>query len=212
MKKALILVLTAAMLIGCLCGCSLLGGVKLDELVGTWTITMEDTEEEAMALLENIEAYDEEIALADLDSLEYVQVVKFYDDKSYSFGYDVDGTMACVRDYYDRFFDNLYNGRANLSGLYEVDIANLTRADFQQFYAELYGCADYEDMLDWFAQIAYDYEALEELWETGTFTISGDHIMCTITGTTKEEALGVEVDGNTLTLTYIDGVEVYTKN
>ena len=211
MKKVLILVLTAAMLISCLCGCSLLGGVKLDELVGTWSITMEDTEEEARALLDNIQAYEEEIALADLDSLEYVQVVKFYEDKTYSFGYDADATWQCVYDFYAGFFANLYENRGQLSELYGQDMSVMTEEEFGLFYASMYGAADLESLITGFTDDCYDYAALSVPYETGVFKFESGDMLCKIDGEVKYERLGYDVEGNELTLTFADGREVYVK-
>jgi len=212
MRKILAAAVAVLMAAGILSGCSLLGGIKLEELEGTWCMVKEDTREEAMSLLENIEAYEEEIALADLDSLEYVKVVHFASNKTYYYGYDVEGTKACVRDFYDRYFNALYQGRSTLNEAYGEVFDDMSQAEFRQYYAELYGYTDYIELLDTFAEIAYDYEALEDPTETGTFQISGDEILCTITGENVEEAMGVKLDADTLTLTYIDGVEVYTRD
>lgn len=207
MKKILSMALVLVLMLGLLTGCS---SIKMEDLNGTWVTVKEDTEEEAMGLLENIEAYEEEIALADLNSLEYVKVVGF-DDGDYYFGYDVEGTMACVRDFYDRYFEALYEGRTTLNEAYGTTFDDMSESEFRQFYAELYGYVDYIEMLDHFAEIAYDYEGLEEPYETGVFEIDGDDLMCTITGEYEAEALGVELEEGTLTLIFADATEVYTR-
>lgn len=219
MKKAIVLTLAAVMVAGILSGCglvgsllgSLLSGLKIEDLEGTWVAVVADTREEASALLENIEAYEEEIALADLDSLQYVKVVHFDSDKTYYFGYDVEATKACVRDFYDRYFDALYEGRTTLNEAYGEVFDGMNRVDFQQYYAEIYGYDDYDKMLDTFAESAYNYESLEEPMETGTFRISGGDILCTITGSSLEEELGVSLEDGILTLIYVDGIEAYTR-
>lgn len=211
MKKYLSFALAAILLVSLLAGCSLLGGLSMEDLAGTWVTVKEDSQEEATGLLENIEAYEEEIALADLNCLEYVKIVEFHTDESYCFRFDVEGTMACVREYYDAYFNALYEGRATLEEVYGEDFMSMSQAEFRQYYAALYGCTDYIEMLDYFTEIAYDYEALEEPFETGTFRISGDEILLTITGETKEESLGVELEEGTMTLVYIDGQETYTR-
>ena len=95
MKKYLSVALAVILLVSLLAGCSVFG-LSREDVLGTWKTVKADTREEAMALLENIDAYDEEIALADVDSLEYVKIVEFHDDGTYCFRYDVEGTMACV--------------------------------------------------------------------------------------------------------------------
>lgn len=208
MKKIVSMALALMLVVSMLTGCS---DIKMEELAGTWVTVKADTQEEAMGLLENIEAYEEEIALTDLDSLEYVKVVGFNEDGTYYFGYDVEGTMACVRDFYDRYFKALYEGRTALNEAYGETFDEMSEGEFRQFYADLYGYVDYIEMLDTFAEIAYDYEALEEPLETGRFTIDGDDLMCTIDGEYEAESLGAAVEEGVLTLTYSDGVEVYSR-
>ena len=210
MKKYLSFALVAVLLVSLLAGCSLFGLSK-EDVLGTWKTVKADTQEEAMGLLENIEAYEEEIALADLDCLEYVKIVEFHDDGTYCFRYDVDGTKACVRDFYDTYFNALFEGRATLEEAYGEDFVSMTQAEFRQYFATIYGYTDYIEMLDDFAQIAYDYEALEEPMETGTYSVEGDQILTTVSGEYKEEAMGAKLEDGVLTLTYVDGVEVYTK-
>lgn len=211
MKKYLSVVLVAVMLLSLLAGCSLLGGISEEDLAGTWVTVKADTQEEAMGLLENIDAYEEEIALADLNCLEYVKNVEFHLDGSYCFRYDVEGTMACVREYYDTYFNALYDGRVTLEDAYGEDFEAMTQAEFRQYFAALYGYTDYIEMLDDFSQIAYDYAALEEPYEIGTYRIDGDNILCTITGQYSEESMGAELEEGVLTLTFSDAVETYTK-
>ena len=210
MKKYMSVALVAALLVSLLAGCSLFGLSK-DDVLGTWATVKPDTQEEAMALLENIDAYEEEIALADVHCLEYVKIVEFREGGTYSFGYDVEGTMACVRDFYDTYFNALFEGRATLEEVYGEDFVSMTQAEFRQYFATIYGYTDYIEMLDDFTQIAYDYEALEEPMETGTYSVEGDQILTTVSGEYKEEAMGAKLEDGVLTLTYVDGVEVYTK-
>ena len=210
MKQYLSVALAVILLVSLLAGCSVFG-LSREDVLGTWKTVKADTREEAMALLENIDAYDEEIALADVDSLEYVKIVEFHDDGTYCFRYDVEGTMACVRAYYDAYFNALYEGRSTLEEAYGEDFVSMTQAEFRQYYAGVYGYTDYIEMLDDFAQIAYDYAALEEPYETGSYSVEGDQILTTISGEYTEEAMGAALDEGVLTLTYIDGTEVYTK-
>ena len=210
MKKYVSLALVAVLLVSLLAGCSLFGLSK-EDVLGTWVTVKSDTQEEAMGLLENIDAYEEEIALADVNCLEYVKIVEFREGGTYYFRYDVEGTKACVREFYETYFDALYEGRATLEEVYGEDFVSMSQAEFRQYFAGIYGFVDYIEMLDNFAEIAYDYEALEEPMETGTYTVEGDQILTTISGEHKEEAMGAELEDGVLTLTYVDGVEVYTK-
>ena len=207
MKMYVSLALVAVLLVSLLAGC----GLAKDDVLGTWTTVKADTRDEAMGLLENIEAYEEEIALADVDSLEYVKILKFRTDGTYSFGYDVDGTKACVREFYESYFDALYEGRVTLEAAYGESFAEMSQAEFRQFFAMIYGYTDYIEMVDDFAEIAYDYDALEEPFETGTFQVDFDEIWFLMDGDLQEESAGAKLEDGRLTLTYIDGVETYTK-
>ena len=207
MKKYVSLALVAVLLVSLLAGC----GLAKEDVLGSWTTVKADTREEAMGLLENIEAYEEEIALADLDSLEYVKSLEFHTDGTYSFGYDVDGTKACVREFYEAYFDALYEGRATLEAAYGESFVEMSQAEFRQFFAMIYGYTDYIEMVDDFAEIAYDYASLAVPFETGSFRTEYDEIWFQMSGDLEEESVGAELEDGRLTLTYIDGVETYTK-
>lgn len=211
MKKTVLFLLVLAMVMLTFSGCGPSTAEKIEALSSVWKTTVDDTEDTAESLLEAIDAYPEEVALADLDSLESVKVVEFTTDKTYRFAYDAEGTRECVKAFFEGFFDALYEGRSTLNAAYETTFDDMTKADFQQFYADLYECASYEEMIQKMADNAYDYEDLAEPWETGTYTLKGNKIMCTITGEVMPEALEYAIEGDTLTLTYSDGVEVYTK-
>ena len=163
-------------------------------------------------LLEAIDAYEDEIAAADLYSLKYVKTVTFTEDKTYRFAFDTQSTISYVRDFLDGYFHALYPIRTNLNDDYGMDFTNMSEYDFLAFYADLYGYTYYEEMLDDLAAGIYKYDNLEDqMRETGTYTIEGKTIMCTITGSSKAEGMEYKIDGNTLTLTYVNATEVYTK-
>lgn len=212
MKKARIfLTLALALLLAAsLCACDS-GAEKMEALAGTYTMTAVETEDLVMELMESIEAYDEEIALVDKSSLKYVQLVTFDAKGNYSFADDPAATRQLVREFYEGYFAALYAGRTTLNAVYETTFDNMTEAEFQQYYAEVYDCTNYEALLDLLTENAHDYEALEEPWETGTYTIRGNRIYCTITGESQAEYITYSLDGNTLKLTYSDSEEVYTK-
>lgn len=210
LRNVLLLLLIAAMALAMFSGCESEAD-KIEELAGIWSMVVDDTEEEAMGLLEFIDLYEEEIALVDLTALDYVQTVEFSTGKNYRFGYDIEGTRNCVYEYYVGVFEALYEGRATLNEVYGVEFDQMTQAEFEQFYAELYEYSDFTEMLGDFADQAYDYEMLAEDLETGTYSIKGDEIHCSIDGVEEAEYIVYEIAGSTLTLTYIDGVEVYTR-
>ena len=212
LKKSLALVLIVALMAAMLTGCF---GIKMEDLAGVWHMEVQDSAEQARELLDSIEAYEEEIALADLNSLKYVKVVEFHEDKTYCYYADAEGTKDFVREFYEGYFAALYEGRAALSEAYGgEDFVSMDEAAFQQYYADLYGYATYTELVDAFTENAYDYAALEEPSETGTFTISGDMIKCTETGNSFDEGMEAMIYGDNnehLTLTYSNGTENYIR-
>lgn len=240
MKKALVLTMTLALVLSMLCGCgSILGSAAsssssgdngnrsdaesavreflnitdpYEELRGTWTSIVPDTVDEARSLLESIDAYEPELAIADLYCLEYAKTVTFTEDKTYFFGYDIEGTKACVRRFLDTYFNDLYDGRTTLNEPYGMTFDDMSRDEFLTFYAELYSYTNYEEMLDGLTANAYRYDELAvEGIENGTYTIDDDYIMCTITGESVAEGMKYSIDGDQLTLVYTNATEVYTK-
>lgn len=184
---------------------------KIDALAGVWHC-MEDGQEDVQDLLDLVDLYEEEKALVREDlTFQFVKLVEFTQDRTYRFSYDVELTKRQVRDMYEAVIEDLFENRAALVELYGVEIAGYTREQFRQFYAELYSMASYDELLDTFADNAYDYDKLGGDFETGTYTISGDDIMCTITGESQAEALGYDLEGGELTLTYTNLVEHYTR-
>lgn len=184
---------------------------RMAELSGTYSVTLPDTAENAMALLERINAYEEEIALADLDALEEVQTVWFGAQGGYTFGYDVEATQACVRSFYKEYFSDLYAGRATLNEVYEADLSDMSDTAFYQYVAELYGKESMEVLLDYLVEIAYDYNELKVPYETGTYRIEDGKIYLTVTGEDEETYITYELEGDALTLGYSNEEVTYTK-
>ena len=211
MKKARILLTLALVLalLGCLCACD--STEKMEALAGTYTMTAVDSEAQFMEFMESIEAYDEEIALADKNSLKFVKLVTFDAKGNYSFADDVAGNKKCLREFYEGYFAALYAGRTTLNTVYETTFDNMTEAEFQQYYAEIYNCSNYAALLDTLVENAYDWEAKEAPWETGKYKIRDNRIYFTMTGDSDAEYISYTLKGDTLTLTYSNAEEVYTR-
>lgn len=212
MKKPIALVL-AAVLVLCLCltACSNSSKEKMDALAGTYTMTYTESEEWFDELMDSIDAYDEEIALVDKSTLKAVQTVTFDAQGNYSFSDDAEGTRACVRSFYEGYFDALYAGRTTLNAKYEKTFDNMTLAEFRQFFAETYNCENYEALLTTITNNAHQYDNMADPWETGTYTIRANRIYFTISGEKEAEFITYTLTGDTLTLTYSDGEQVYQK-
>ena len=203
----IILALTLALVL--LTGCG--GGAAAADLAGEWTMRVPCPQEDVTYLLDSLDLYAEERAFVDLGTMAYVLNVSFTEDGSYCFAYDVEANKACVREFYEGIMTALYDNRAELTGLYGEEVTAMAREEFNQFYADLYGMASYEFLMTSLVDNAYDYEALALPIEEGTFAIVGSNLMCTPTGDAEAGSIGFELEGDTLTLSYSDGDEVYTR-
>lgn len=191
--------------------CACVAEKEDDRLVGTWSLIAVDTPAQAEKLLSHSDLYEEEIAVVNKNNLCIVKTLQFSGDKTYRFGYDTEGTKACVRKFYTEVFSDLYTNRSALTGLYEEDISNLSQEDFYLFYAKLYGTDSFSGLIEKFTNISYDYQALAQNTEAGTYKIVGEKLLTTKTGESMPGALTYEIDGSTLTLHYSDATETYTK-
>lgn len=209
MKKVLALVLVIVMLCT-MTACS--GGKKLmEELCGTWEMTFYQDADTVESLLSSMDFYAEEIALVDLNSMPIVMIVEYNEDMSYRYAFDVAATKAAIRDFYAQVVEDLYAGRNSLVASYGEEIAVMSQAEFEQFYAELFGQSDINMLLDVFMENSLDYSVLYEDIETGTFRVQSGKIYCTVTGQSVEESVGYTIIGDQLTLVYADDTEIYTK-
>lgn len=208
MRKALALMLVfviAATAMGCD------SAARMQELVGVWECQEPFTADEITELLEVNEFYAEEIAVISVEDLSFVKVLEFKDDGTYRFAYDGEACKEQIRAFFTEALADVYENRAQLVDIYGEDFAILTQAEFEQGYAELFGCASYTELIQLFTDNCYDYDGLSEDFETGTFRVMGSKIYTTIAGQSDEEYLDYKLNGENLTLTYIDAVEEYTK-
>lgn len=207
MKKFLCLALAVLMLATMLCACES-KEEKYAALAGTWQMVAQDSEEQALVLLEAIDLYEEEIALVDTNSLQYVWIYEFDTEGNFRQADDIDATKDCVRKFYEGVFQAMYDGRANLGELYGEDFSAMSQDEFQMYYASIYGYESYAALIDQFVENAYRYDEWTD-YRNGTFTFDGDKLEIIDGG--EEYWLGYKIEGNTLTLSYNDGDEVYTK-
>lgn len=206
----LAILLTLIMVCSALSGCETTAD-KMAALSGTWIMIEQDTVEQANVLLENIDLYEEELALADNTSLKYAWIYEFDTEGNFRQADDIEMTKQLVREFYEGVFDNLYENRASLSALYEQDLSAMTKEEMQVFYAGLYGYDTYEALMDRFVESAYKYDEWED-YRNGYFTIKGDKLdMVDRQAGYDSYLIAYKLNGDTLTLTYSDGVEVYTR-
>lgn len=212
--RVLALLLTLLLAASMLCGCESIEE-KYAALAGTWIMYQPDSEEQVMVLLESIDLYEEEIALVDKTSLRYAWTFEFDTAGNIRQAQPVEENKALVREFYEGMFDAFFEGRASLDDVYEDDLSAMSREEFDQFYATLYGFETFDALLDQFVENAYKYDEWTDL-RNGTFTFESNRLSVIDSvedenGLPQSYSIIYKLEGNTLTLTYSDGVEVYTK-
>lgn len=215
----LVAALTAALFAGCGTSQAVLDTKNAELCAGKWLTIEDDSEEQAQILLDNIDLYEEEIALVDLTTLQYGCILEYNLDGTYRQYISAEHTKSCVRDFYEDAFAAMYAGRDSLAGLYEgTDLSAMTEEEFQLFYAELYGYEDFAELISYFAENAYDYSSLENL-ESGTFTVEEEDSIYIVrdADAIDLQSLGdnsgsvtFTIENGTLTLVYSDDTVVYT--
>lgn len=209
MKKICALI-CALLMLASLAGCSL-PGVSMEDLCGNWESLTYFDAQDTQEILEGLDFYPEEIALADLNGLCIVATVEFKTDKQYNYGYDVDATRAMAEQYFSDFLDTLYENREDLVEAYGETILSMSKDAFLTAYAELFGMTSGQELIEVLAENALDYEALAESTEFGTFRLRLNDIYMKEAGASTEEYVTFKIENDTLTLIYQDGEEVYTR-
>lgn len=209
MKKICALI-CALLMLASLAGCSL-PGMSMEDLCGNWESLTYFDAQDTQDILEGLDFYPEEIALADLNGLCIVATVEFKTDKQYNYGYDVDATRAMAEQYFSDFLDTLYENREDLVETYGETILSMSKDAFLTAYAELFGMTSGQELIEVLAENALDYEALTESTEFGTFRLRLNDIYMKEAGASTEEYVTFKIENDTLTLIYQDGEEVYTR-
>lgn len=216
-KRALSLTLVCLMMLTLLCACgddSDALAAKQEELcAGKWLAQEQDSEEQALVLVEGVDLYEEEIALVDLGTLKYSTIAEFQLDGTYRRYISVEHTRNDVRDFYQGVFDALYEGRASLGALYGTDLTDMSHEDFLAFYAILYGYEEFSTLLDDFVENAYEYK-WEDL-ESGTYELKSVNLLTVkrVSSDPSADTTGnvpFKLENGTLTLEYSDGDVVHT--
>ncbi|MBR6689552.1 MAG: hypothetical protein IKL68_06020 [Clostridia bacterium] len=184
-------------------------------VVGVWETEIKGTEKSKTNLLKNIGLSEKEIELCKKIEYKYVKVHEYDDNGTYKVYYDIDKLKENVEKFYDKAQGVLYLNRKSLHDYYlknyKIKIKDMSRKEFDNAVAKLYSQKSYEEMLEYFVEIAYDYEKIKNI-ENGTYTMRKDQIYVTVEGESKEEAIGYKVDNKvTLTLEYLDATEIYTR-
>ena len=146
MKKICALI-CAVLMLASLAGCSL-PGMSMEDLCGNWESLTYFDAQDTQEILEGLDFYPEEIALADLNGLCIVATVEFKTDKQYNYGYDVDATRAMAEQYFSDFLDTLYENREDLVEAYGETILSMSKDAFLTAYAELFGMTSGQELIE----------------------------------------------------------------
>ena len=209
MKKLICVILSLMMMVG-LCACESEADLLL-KVNGSWSVKMEETQETYDNLMESIELYEAELAAIDT-TLYTVKTATFNADKTYVLEEKAEDVQECLREFFQGAFADLYEKRETLKDCYEQDISILSEEEFYQFYANLYSKEDFDALIEHFATKLYNYDNFEPIDE-GTYTISSTRITLQSDDAFNSDDgyVTYSVDGDTLTLTWSNDVEVYTK-
>lgn len=199
----------AFVILGGLCACS--AEERKAELIGTWETTGYYDGDAMMELFVYMDLYEEEMALMDPAGIAYVQTVTFLEDNTYTIACDTAASVALAREYYIQVLDSFYENRESLENCYGVYFGAMGRDSFFKFYAELYGVANYEELVDLLTESTVDPDYLAEGEETGTWRVTPWRIYCTIDGEVGEQYIPYRLEDGVLTLEFYEGEQVYTR-
>lgn len=204
MKKYIALLLVLVLVLS-LSAC----GLSTKDLAHKWVMIDNYTEDGARENLEAFGFYENEVALADLTCIGAVRYLTFGSDGTYSFIYDEEETHEKLVAYYDSFITNLYNNKDKLVDDYTAEVIDELSDEetFKEFYAYMFSCETYEALLDALADDTFDFT---DTTEQGTYKLAGKTVVLYENGGSDGATIGVALEGNTLTITYTDGTEVYT--
>ena len=197
-------------ILGGVCGCG--SGGRGSKLAGTWESDGFYDGDAMLEMFVHLDLYEEEIALMDPAGVGYVQTITFRPDKTYTIGCDADKSIALAREYYENALDAFYEHREELEVCYGVSFGTMSRESFFQFYAELYGVADYDALVELFTESTVDPAYLAQGEEHGTYRVSFRRIFCTAEGESVESYIEYTLKDDVLILNFYEGEQVYTRN
>ena len=211
MKKTLTLALILVMLCCLFCGCETEAD-KIAAIAGRWETVNYYSSDSVAQSLENLDLYEEEIALLDTGAIGIVDVFEFTTDKTYTMTVDAEESIAMVDAYFRNAFATFYENRDKLASCYTADIVSMTEEEFKQFYVDMYGQTDFDALINMFVYSLTDEEYLLEDTEYGSFRIASGKIFCKALGESEESYITYTVEGDTLTLTFTNKTEVYKRS
>ena len=206
MKKVLACILSI-LLLATLAACDPVDYVG--QVAGTWVCKSLEAEETRKMVLENMDLYEEEIALVKTP-LYTAKTVTFNQDKTYTFAEDIPTLKGYLKEFYTGMLKDLYEGRSALADVYETDVSTMNEDDFYAYYASIYEQENVEALIDALVENTYNFESFEPI-ETGTYTIGSTKIMFDAEGIENDGSVGYSLKDGQLKLEYNDGTENYTR-
>lgn len=207
LKKIFAFCMALSLIVCLFAGCD--SEQRIAAMNGPWyTVRIADAEV-TQALLQQIDLYEQELALLDGVQLRYCQRADFSIEKTYSFRYDRAVSLPFFRSFFRSVFARLFEGRTALNALYDRDFGQMNQDAFYEFYAQIYAQEDFDALIEYLTQDAAipGSDALE----SGTFSLRGDKIRCTdAAGNTKTVGYTL-LENGTLVLTYADASEEYRR-
>lgn len=183
---------------------------KEEKIAGEWVATVAHSEKQAELLLSNISFQGVELEICDTSGLNYAKQLKLTKKGNYEFSYDTETTKQCVADFYKNNFKLLYENRTKLNETYKNNFDGMSEEEFYSFYTLLYGKQTFDEMINYFADIAYKYDDLGVI-EKGTFEVKNGVILFKIKGEKESGAVKYTLKKDTLKLEYSDSTEKYQK-
>lgn len=211
MKKIIAFTLVLILLCCGLAGCETEAD-KIAAIAGHWETVNYYTSDSVSESLVNLDLYEEEIAMMDPGAIGIVDVIEFNEDKTYTITCNPEKSIAMVEEYFRNAFATFYQNRDQLAGCYTDDLSAMTEAEFQQFYADLYGQTNFDALIEMFVFSITDEDHLLQGTETGTYRIVGERIYFKTTGASEEEHITYSVNGDELTLNFANETEIYNKD
>lgn len=244
MKKIICFIAVLCLLSVVLCSCGEGGetggaNVKMTDLTGTWEIVekLEDVSSLKQKFKRSDDAagagsgfFEEEIALMNFDDICAVKTLTFTESGenagTYEYAYDKDATYTYLKKFFEDYLSACYAKLPELTECYGQETVDTLKSfeDFKTFYGEMFGCTDYDSLIDTLCGFVFNSEMYAAPIDKGAFEISGNMLLMTqqpdemyvqLDETTgeeqKQEKVGASIKDGALTLSYKSGTETYTK-
>lgn len=212
MRRIASLILVFIFAICCLTGCYEDESDKLAQVQGTWLSEEMLDKESRIDILQNMLPHDEAVALCGDIPLSFIYAMEFKMDKTYQMYCDVGRTKAQIEEYCEEIMETLYRERLSLVSIYGNRVENMSDNEFYNAYASMYDLKSKEEWIDMVVETWFDYDAMGEPYEQGTFNMGiGKIYFYTDKGDVGgSSTYEIDSDGN-LSLQFLDGIHTFSR-